>query len=224
MTKTETKRKRTVVVVDDHPILRRGIIQLINDDPGLTVVGEAEDVTGAMKVLTETTPEAVVVDITLRDSSGIDLIREIADKWPDVPVLVFSMHDESFYAERVLRSGARGYVTKGESAMRVVEGLHKILAGELFISEKIAGKMLHRVVGGSRATEGFPIDSLSDREFEVFGLIGDGLQTREIAGQLGLSVKTIESHRENIKRKLSIDNATELLQRAIHWVKFERGT
>ena len=119
MTKTETKRKRTVVVVDDHPILRRGIIQLINDDPGLTVVGEAEDVTGAMKVLTETTPEAVVVDITLRDSSGIDLIREIADKWPDVPVLVFSMHDESLYAERVLRAGARGYVMKSAPTERI---------------------------------------------------------------------------------------------------------
>lgn len=224
MSKTPSTPKRTVMVVDDHPILRRGIVQLINDDPGLTVVAEAEDVPTALKLLAEKKPEAAVVDITLRDSNGIDLIREITEKWAEVPVLVFSMHDEAFYAERVLRAGARGYVTKGESAARVIEGLHKILAGEVFVSEKIATKMLHRVVGGSRATEGFPIDSLSDREFEVFGLIGDGLQTREIADQLGLSIKTVESHRENIKRKLNIENATELLQRAIHWVKFERGS
>ena len=223
MAKPEPARKKTVVVVDDHPILRRGIVGLINVDPRLTVVGEAEDVPTALKIIAERLPDAAVIDITLKDSSGIDLIRDITQKWPEMRVLVFSMHDESFYAERVLRAGARGYVTKGEPPDRVIEGLHKLLAGEVFVSEKIAAKMLHRVVGGSRPAEGFPIDSLSDREFEVFTLIGEGLATREIAARLELSVKTVESHRENIKRKLNIDNATELLQRAMHWIRFERG-
>jgi DNA-binding NarL/FixJ family response regulator len=223
MARVEPPGKKRVVVVDDHPILRRGIVGLINVDPHLTVVGEAEDVPTALKIIAERSPDAAVIDITLKDSSGIDLIRDITQRWPEMCVLVFSMHDESFYAERVLRAGARGYVTKGEPPDRVIEGLHKLLAGEVFVSEKIAAKMLHRVVGGARPAEGFPIDSLSDREFEVFTLIGEGLATREIAAKLELSVKTVESHRENIKRKLSIDNATELLQRAMHWIRFERG-
>jgi DNA-binding NarL/FixJ family response regulator len=223
MAKSESVAKKTVMVVDDHPILRRGIVQLINDDPGLKVVGESEDVAGAMKILEAGAPDIAVIDISLKDGNGIDLVRTITERWSQMPVLVFSMHDEAFYAERVLRAGARGYVTKGEPATRVIEGLHKVLGGQVFVSEKIAAKMLHRVVGGQRQPEGFPIDSLSDREFEIFSLIGEGLQTREVADQLGLSIKTVESHRENIKRKLNIDNATELLQRAIHWVRFERG-
>jgi len=219
----KVQQPRKIVVVDDHPILRQGIVQMINDDPKLSVVGEAQDVSEALQVIQETIPDLAVVDISLKDSNGIDLIKDIGIRWPKMPVLVFSMHDESFYAERVLRAGAKGYVTKGESAGKVIEGIHKILAGEIYISDNLASKMLQRIVGGTREKEGFPIDRLTDREFEVFGLIGEGVQTREIAERLHLSVKTVESHRENIKRKLNIENATELLQRAIHWVKFERG-
>lgn len=216
--------KKKVVVVEDHPLARRGIVQLINEDTGLSVIGEAEDVGTAIKLIREKNPDAVVADISLKDSSGIDLIKEMTTSLPDVPVLVFSMHDESFYAERVLRAGARGFVTKGEPATKVVEGIHRIIAGDIFVSEKVSSMMLRRVASGSRTVEAFPIDRLSDREFEVFGMIGEGVQTRDIAEKLHLSTKTVESHRENIKRKLKIDNATELLQRAMHWVRFERGT
>lgn len=217
--------KKRVVVVDDHPIVRRGIVQMINEDSALTVVGEAADVHEGLKVLEQQKPDIAVVDISLKDSSGIDLIKDAGIRWPKLPVIVFSMHDESFYAERVLRAGAKGYVTKGEPSVKMIEGIKRVLAGDIYVSERIASKMLHKMVGGGvRTMDGFPIDSLSDREFEIFGLIGEGLQTRDIADQLHLSVKTVESHRENIKRKLNISNATELLQRAIHWVRFERGS
>ncbi len=215
--------KKKIVVVDDHPIIRQGIVQLINEDPGLEVVGQAEDINGALDVIGKSQPDLAVVDITLKDSSGIDVIKEVGARWSSIPVLVFSMHDESFYAERVLRAGAKGFVTKGEPSTKIIEGIHRVLGGEVFVSEKIAAGLLRKMAGGQRETEKFSIDRLSDREFEVFGMIGDGKQTRDIAEQLHLSVKTVESHRENIKRKLNIDSATELLQRAIYWVKFERG-
>ncbi|MFB3892127.1 MAG: response regulator [Phycisphaerae bacterium] len=224
MARPQQTAKKRLVVVDDHPIVRRGVVQIIEGEADLTVVGTAEDSKGAMAVIEECSPDAVVTDITLKGSSGIDMIREIAARWPKLPVIVFSMHDESFYAERVLRAGARGYVTKGDPSQKLIDGIHRVMTGEVYVSDKVAAKMLQGMVEGPRQTGGFPIDSLSDREFEVFGLIGEGLQTRDVAGKLKLSIKTVESHRENIKRKLGIENATELLQRAIHWVRFERGT
>ncbi len=220
----KTSGRRKVLIVDDHPVLRQGIAQLIALENDMTVCGEAADAGEALKVAQETQPDVAIVDISLHDSNGIDLIKDMLIRWPKLPILVLSMHSESFYAERVFRAGAKGYVTKGEPSGKVIEGLRKVLAGEVYVSEKLASKMIGRLMGGARAdASGFSIDRLSDREFQVFELIGQGMQTREIAQKLHLSIKTIDAHRENIKNKLKLDNATELLKTAIHWVQFERG-
>ena len=216
--------KRKVLIVDDHPILRQGIAQLIQREEDLEICGEAEDAQAALKLIEELKPDVAVVDISLRDSSGIDLIKDMKIRCPSVPVLVLSMHNESFYAERCFRAGARGYVTKGEPSAKVIEGIRQVLSGEVYVSEKIASKMVCKMVGSRRDSDQYTIDRLSDREFEVFELIGQGMQTREIAERLHLSVKTIDAHRENIKRKLKLRDATDLLKTAIQWVESEQGS
>ena len=224
MTKKVESGKSKVLVVDDHPVLRQGISQLIALEDDMMVCGEAADAASALKVAEEQEPDVAIVDISLKDSNGIDLIKDMLVRWPKLPVLVLSMHNESFYAERVFRAGAKGYVTKGEPSSKVIEGIRKVLEGEVYVSEKLATKMICKMMGGRIDTDGYSIDRLSDREFLVFELIGQGLQTREIARKLHLSVKTIDAHRENIKTKLKLGNATELLKTAIHWVQFERGS
>jgi DNA-binding NarL/FixJ family response regulator len=176
---------------------------------------------GALEELDKCDPDVAVVDISLRDSSGIELIKDMKIRRPKLPVLVLSMHGESFYAERVLRAGARGYVTKDEASTKVIAGLRAVLAGEVYVSEKVATKMLGRMIGRA-PTDAFPIDRLTDREFEVFELIGGGMSTREIASQLHLSIKTIETYREHIKAKLNLDGATELITYAVQWSQSER--
>ncbi len=215
--------KKRVAVIDDHPIVRRGLSELIAHQVDLTVCGEAEDAAGALKMIAEAGPDIAVVDISLKDSSGIELIKDLKIRFPDLLVLVLSMHDESFYAERVLRAGARGYVTKEEATESVIVAIRKLLDGEIYLSEKMASKMLSKFVDGPSEAGGLPVDRLTDRELEVFELIGRGIGTRQIAENLHLSVKTIESHRENIKRKLKLDNATELLQHAVKWVQIEQA-
>ena len=163
-----------------------------------------------------------VVDISLKDSSGIELIKDLKVRFPDLLVLVLSMHDESFYAERVLRAGARGYVTKEEATESVIIAIRKLLDGGIYLSDNMASKMLSKFVDGPSEAGGLPVDRLTDRELEVFEFIGRGTSTRQIADKLHLSIKTIESHRENIKRKLKLDNATELLQHAVKWVQIEQ--
>jgi DNA-binding NarL/FixJ family response regulator len=217
-------RKTRILIVDDHPIMRAGLAQLIGQEDDLTVCGEAEDPARALAAIEKFPPDLAVVDISLKEGSGIELIKDIRVRWPKLPVLVLTMHDESFYAERVLRAGARGYVTKAEASTKVVEGIRQVLAGGVYVSDKIASKMLCRLVGGGPDLDAWPIDRLSDRELEVFELIGQGLQTREIAQRLHLSVKTIEAHREHIKKKLDLDSASELLRYAVQWVEFERGS
>jgi DNA-binding NarL/FixJ family response regulator len=220
----QTDGKKRILLVDDHPILRRGIAQLLQQEPDLVVCGEAESAHEALKAAEQTQPDLALVDISLKDSSGIELIKDMKIRWPNMPVLVPSMHDETFYAERVLRAGARGYVTKSEASAKVVEGIRTVLSGEIYVSEKVASKVIGQIVGGKRqAPEGFLVDRLSDREFEVFEQVGQGLQTRDIAERMHLSVKTIEAHRENIKKKLNLTNATELLQHAIRWTQFQKG-
>jgi DNA-binding NarL/FixJ family response regulator len=219
----EPHRKAAVLIVDDHPIMRSGLAQLIAQEDDLELCGEAEDVHGALKAIEELEPDLAIVDIALKEGSGIELIKDIKVRWPKLPVLVLSMHDESFYAERVLRAGARGYVTKAEASSRVIEGVREVLKGGVYVSEKAASKMLGRLVAGGSTAPAFPIDRLTDREFEVFELIGQGLQTRQIAERLHVSVKTVDAHREHIKDKLDIGSATELLKYAVQWVQFERG-
>lgn len=215
--------KKKVFVVDDHAVLRRGLAQLVAQEPDLVICGEAADARAALEGMEKATPDVAVVDISLRDSSGIELIKDIKVRWPDLPVLVLSVYDESPYAERVLRAGAKGYVTKGEASERVIQGIRQVLRGEVYVSDKAASRMICKFVKALPGSKDFSIDSLSDREFEVFELIGQGLQTRQIAARLHLSVKTIDTHRQNIKRKLGLSNAPELLQRAIQWVRYERG-
>jgi len=213
---------RNVLLVDDHEVMRLGLAQLIAQEPDLGVCGEAEDVASALKAIERLTVDIAVVDISLKDSYGIDLVKEIQDRWPSLPVLVLSMHDESFYAERVLRAGARGYVTKAEASSKVIEGIRKVLDGGVYVSEAMSAKMLTKLVGSHGDRARFPIDTLSDREFEVFELIGQGLKTRQIAQRLHLSTKTIDAHREHIKKKLKLETATDLLMYAVQWAQFDR--
>ncbi len=219
----ESEQKR-VLVVDDHPIICQGIATLMKQEPDLTVCGDAANVPAALEAIDKLKPHVVIVDIALGERSGIELIKDIKVRWPRLPVLVLSMHKEAFYAERVLRAGARGYLTKAEASAKVVEGVRQVLGGGVYVSEEFASKMLCKLVPGTQDSEGFLLDKLSDREFEVFEWIALGLQMREIAQRLHLSVKTIEAHREHIKAKLQLDSAAELLKYAIQWSQFERTT
>ncbi|MDD4892060.1 MAG: response regulator transcription factor, partial [Phycisphaerae bacterium] len=212
--KPKSPSARKVMIVDDHPILRQGIAKLIDSEDDLVVCGEACDAAPALELAERERPDAAVVDISLKDSNGIDLVKELIARWPTMGILVFSMHDEPFYAERVFRAGAKGYVTKGEPCSQVVEGIRQVLKGEVFVSERLAAKMVDKYVGGRRDDDRRSIDRLSAREFQIFDLIGQGIQTREIAERLHLSVKTVDAHRENIKGKLKLRNATELLKTA----------
>lgn len=217
-------RKLTrIFIVDDHPIVRQGLALLIEPQEDLDVCGEAETVSDAIRGIEQTKPDIVIVDISLRESSGIELIKDIRVRYPDALILVLSMHDESFYAERVLRAGARGYVTKDEAPDKILSAIRRILGGEIYLSDKMSSKMLCKLVESHTGTSGMSVECLSDRELQVFELIGQGIGTRNIASSLHLSTKTIESHRERIKKKLKLDNASKLLQHAIQWVQLETG-
>jgi DNA-binding NarL/FixJ family response regulator len=214
--------KRGVLIVDDHPIVRQGLAQLIDQEHDLHVCGQAEDAHAAMKAIRELAPDLAVVDISLKDTSGIELIKDIKVQHPGLPVLTLSMHDEGIYAERALRAGARGYVMKQEATERVVTAIRRVLAGEMYVSEGMAAKMVSKLVAGPAQAGGSPVDRLSDRELEVFRLIGTGYGTREMAEKLHLSVKTIETYRAHIKEKLDLLDANELLRTAINWVSAHR--
>ena len=218
MGKVRQEEKTKVVIVDDHPIVRQGLAQLINQEPDLEVCGEAESASEALRVIAARQPDVAVIDLSLKDSSGLELIKDIKVRHEDLQVLVLSMHDESFYAERVLRAGARGYVTKEEGTEKVVEGIRRLLNGEIYLSDRMSGKMICKIVEGKPGA-GLSIDRLSDRELEVFELIGQGMGTRQIAKQLHLSVKTVESHRAHVKEKLKLETSTDLLKHAIQWLQ-----
>lgn len=215
------KKKVRILIVDDHPIVRQGLAGLINHEPDLNVCAGADDAQQAIKVIRDQRPDMAIVDISLRGISGIELIKDIRVRFPRLPVLVLSMHDESLYAERALRAGARGYIMKAEATEKMVTAVRKVLSGELYLSDKMSGKMLHKLVGGRIQPGIRPIETLSDRELEVFTLIGRGHTTRQIAEEFHLSVKTIDSYRAHIKEKLNLANATELIQHAIRWQNSE---
>lgn len=224
MEKAKHVTKKKLLIVGDQPVMRWGIAQLIEQESDLAVCGEAEDAHGALEAIAHLKPDLAIVDISLKDGNSIELIKDMASRWPRLPVLVLSIHDELFYAERVLRGGARGYVTKTEPPGKIVEAIRRILEGNIYVSESIASKMLRTFVAGKPGSHGFFVNRLSDRQLQIFELIGQGLVTREIAKRLHLSVKTIDSHRENIKEKLNLDSGQDLLRLAIQWVQFERGT
>lgn len=210
-----TKVAHKVLIVDDHPILREGLAQLIDQQSDLTICGQFEDAAHAFEAVGALKPDLALVDISLKGSSGVELLKNIKANHPKMLVLILSMHDESLYAERVLRAGASGYIMKQEATEKVLEAIRKVLAGEIYLSEKMSTKLMHQLIGGKANATGSLMERLSDRELEVFGLIGQGRGTRQIAEQLHLSVKTIESHRAHIKEKLNLKNATELVHRAI---------
>jgi len=212
---------RKVIVVDDHPLVRQGIATLIAQEGDLEVCGEAASAAEALQAMDQCMPDIALVDLTLKDSSGLELIKDMRIRFPKVQILVLSMRDEGFYAERVLRAGARGYVTKEEGRYRIIEGIRKVLAGQIYLSEKMATKVMGKIVGGIDPA-GTSMDELTDRELEVFELIGKGLATREIAGKLSISSKTVDSHREHIKQKLQLETAADLVKHAIQWVQCQK--
>jgi DNA-binding NarL/FixJ family response regulator len=211
-----------VLIVDDHPLLRRGISQLIDREGDLAVVGEAADAFKAITAIETTKPDIVLVDITLNGASGIELVKNVKARFPGLKMLVFSMHDESVYAHRALRAGASGYIMKEEGTEKVLTALRKVLRGEVYLSESLSNRLLHTMVKGNDQPAPSPVEGLSDRELEIFTLIGNGSGTRAIAETLHLSVKTIETHRAHIKEKLQLQNAADLVHRAIQWVQSEQ--
>jgi len=214
--------KSKVFVVDDHPIVRQGLAQMINREPDLTVCGEAEEAAAALQAIIVQKPDVLIVDISLNGPDGLDLLKNIRARYPSMPVLILSMHDESIYAERALRAGANGYIMKHEAAEKVLVAVRQVLNREIYVSERVANRILHHYISGSSASEQSPLADLSDRELEVFRLIGEGHSTRTIAEGLHLSVKTVESYQAHIKDKLSLKNGRELVQHAIQWVMNER--
>ena len=217
-TETESENKTRILIVDDHPIVKQGLAALINHESDLVVCGQAEDSHEAIKAVRELNPNMAIIDITLKETSGLELIKDIHAQYPNLPVLALSMHDENLYAERSLRAGAMGYIMKQEATENVIEAIRRILRGEIYVSERMAGKMVRKLVTGQTETSSSQVDSLSDRELEVFSLIGRGHGTRQISERLHLSVKTIETYRAHIKDKLNLADAAELLQYAIQWV------
>ncbi len=214
---TQSARTR-IFVVDDHPIVRQGLTQLIDREPDLTVCGEAEDARAALERMAALRPDIVIVDVSLEGPDGLDLLKTIRAQDGHLPVLILSMHDESLYAERALRAGANGYIMKQEATDRVLTALRQILRGEIYVSERMAKKMVQHFVGRSGGAKRHTVEDLTDRELEVFRLIGKGRGTRQIAEELHLSVKTVESYYAHIKEKLTLKNARELVQRAVQWV------
>jgi DNA-binding NarL/FixJ family response regulator len=215
-------KKKRVLVVDDHPIVRQGLALLINREPDLIVCGESEDARTAMQSIITANPDILVVDISLNGPDGLDLLKDVRTRYPNLPVLILSMHDESVYAERALRAGAQGYIMKQEASEKVLVALRRILSDEIYVSERISNRMLHRYIGSSTQRRPSSVAALTDRELEVFRLIGQGRSTRQIAEQLHISMKTVESYQAHIKEKLSLRSARELVQHAIQWSVSEK--
>ncbi len=206
-----------ILLVDDHPIVRRGLAMMIDEDPGLEVCGEAPGIVDALRLIGELNPDLVVIDISLKDGSGIELIKQIKAQNPAIKMLVSSMHEESLFSDRALHAGAKGYINKQETSDKIVEAIHTILAGKIYLSDNMTERLLHRAVHPEQQPVASPEDSLTDRELEVFTLVGQGMSTRRIAKHLHLSVKTIETHREHIKHKLNLESSHELIHRAVQW-------
>jgi DNA-binding NarL/FixJ family response regulator len=209
---------KRIVIVDDHPLVRSGFVQLISDEPDLEVCGEAADEARALQVVGATRPDMVIVDLSLAGGSGMTLIERIKTHHSEVGMLVVSMHDESLFAERVLAAGALGYLNKQEAPSNIIRAIRRVLAGKVYVSDKLARRLLDGLAGAAGTQEQSPMDRLSNRELEVFELIGRGMTTGKIADHLGLSTKTIEAHRENIKKKLGLLTGQELTRRAMHWL------
>jgi DNA-binding NarL/FixJ family response regulator len=215
--------KKAVLVVDDHPLMRQGLALLINQQQDMQVCGEAEEAQAAMHAIAHLHPDIMILDISLTGPDGLELLKNIRATSPDLPVLILSMHDEAIYAERALRAGANGYIMKQEATEKVLIAVRRILNGEVYLSECMSNKMLQQYIGGAPRMIQSRIASLSDRELEVFRMIGEGRATREIAEDLHLSVKTVETYQAHIKDKLALRSGRELIQHAIQWKMSEKN-
>jgi DNA-binding NarL/FixJ family response regulator len=212
-------RKARVFLVDDHPLVREHLTALIQREADLEVCGEVADAPTALELISRQSPDLVILDISLKQSNGLELIKDLKQRWPKLPVLVLSMHDEMLYAERSLRAGALGYITKEEATVNVLSAVRKVLGGEVYLSERMAGRVMKRMVSGAKDELGSPLEVLTDRELEVFQMLGRGMGTRQIAEELRLGIKTVESYRVRIKEKLQLQDGNQLLQHAIQWVQ-----
>jgi len=211
-----SRGRAKLLIVDDHPVVRQGLRQLLEQQPGISVAGEAENAREALAALKRLRVDLLICDLALGEHDGLDLIKSVCGAYPRLPVLVLSMHEESFYAERVIRAGARGYIMKQEAPEKLLAAVRRILAGDVYLSERVAPKVLTRLSGRGAAFSS-PIGCLSDRELEIFQFIGAGYGTQEIAEKLTVSTKTVETHRQHIKEKLRLSDASELLRYAIQW-------
>lgn len=210
---------KRVLIVDDHPMMRQGLAQLIDNELDLKVVAEADTGGQALDTVVKQKLDLALIDISLPDKNGLELIKDIRAVRPELPVLIVSMHDEALYAERVLRAGARGYIMKQEGGKKLLQAIHQVLSGQIYVSEKMSARILETFSGHRPDQTASPVARLSDREFEVFQLIGQGKGTKEIAEHLKLSVKTVEVHRAKIKEKLSLLTATDLVRYAVRWAE-----
>lgn len=215
--KSKSPPKR-LLIVDDHPMMRNGLAQLIDNEGDLKVLAQADNAGQALNAVAKHKFDLALVDISLPDKNGLELIKDIRALHPGLPILVVSMHDEMIYAERVLRAGARGYIMKQEGGQKFLQAIRQVLAGQVYVSEKMSARILENFSGHQPGAAESPVRRLSDREFEVFQLIGQGVSTSEIAVRLHLSVKTVEVHRANIKQKLGLGTATELVRYAVRWL------
>ena len=217
MVKTEPEPIRSIFVVDDHPLTRAGIRQSIDVHASLTLIGESDNADDTLEKVQKLKPDLLIVDLTLRGRSGLELIKDLRKVQPEVEILVFSMHEETFYAERVLRAGARGYVMKSEGAKQLIVAILTILKGEVHVSDLVASNFLNNLTGRQRKTSSSPVSHLTDRELEVLALVGKARESREIAKLLSMSVKTVEAHRASIRQKLDIKTRAELVRFAVLW-------
>jgi len=206
-----------ILLVDDHPVVRDGFAELINREADLSVCAVAEDRAGALQAIEQTLPRLVVLDLTLKNSSGMELIKDIHSRWPDLLVLVVSMHNENLYAERVLRAGARGYITKQQATRDILQAIRRVLSGAVYLNEATGAAVLARISTNPSGKEDTLVDLLTDRELQVFELTGQGYNTREISTQLRIDMKTVETYRLRIREKLNLDSSSELLKMAIRW-------
>jgi DNA-binding NarL/FixJ family response regulator len=210
-------RKRRIFLVDDHPLVREGLANLINEQNDLVVCGEAEDSAGAITGIGKTRPDVALVDISLKNESGLELVKNLESQFPLVALIVLSMHDEALYAERALRAGARGYVMKRESTKSVLASIRRVLEGGVYVSERVVNSMARRFSSSSKAAESSPVERLSDRELEIFRLLGQGRTTAQIADDLHLSLKTVQAYCARAKEKFGVSSLGELLRAAIRW-------
>jgi DNA-binding NarL/FixJ family response regulator len=209
--------KQRILLVDDHALMRKGLIELINSESALEVCGEASNLGEACEQAARLKPDLVIVDVSLDGNDGVELTKELSRRWPDLPILAYSMHEEEIYAERLLRAGAKGYVMKRHSPDVLIDAITVVLKGKVYLSDRMSERMLGKIVHADEGQTQAPIDRLSDRELEVFRLIGQGQSTSQIAEKLCLSVKTIETYREHLKQKLNLKSGLELMRHAVEW-------